>query len=84
MFAKVDQYSKKTVFLIKRKPNLGFVPSYFYLFIFLSFLCVCVHVCVFSRATPSAYGGSQARGPIGAVASSLLQSRSNSESKPCL
>ena len=29
------------------------------------------------RAAPTAYGGSQARGPIGAVATSLLQSHSN-------
>ena len=29
------------------------------------FRCVCV--CVFSRATPTAYGGSQARGLIGAL-----------------
>ena len=38
----------------------------------------------FSRATPAAYGGSQARGLIGAVAAGLRQSHSNSESKPCL
>ena len=38
----------------------------FYLFIF-----------VFSRAAPTAYGGSEARGLIGAVATSLCQSHSN-------
>ena len=38
----------------------SFVYFIFYLFIFYFF--------VFSRATPTAYGGSQARGPIGAVA----------------
>ena len=38
----------------------------------------------FSRATPVAYGGSQARGLIGAVATSLLQSHSNVGSKPHL
>jgi len=32
--------------------------------------CVCVCVCVF-RATPTAYGGSQARGLIGAATASL-------------
>ena len=31
-----------------------------------------------------AYGGSQARGPIGAVAASLGHSPSNLESEPCL
>ena len=38
----------------------------------------------FSRATPAAYGGSQARGPIGAVAISLCQSHSNAGSEPRL
>ena len=37
----------------------------------LSFTFVCVCVCVCFRATPSAYGGSQARGPIGTTAASL-------------
>ena len=45
--------------------------SYFYLF-------------VFSRAVPGAYGGSQARGLIGAVAAGLRQSHSNEGSKLCL
>ena len=45
----------------------------FLFFVFLSF-------CLF-RAAPMAYGGSQARGPIGAVATSLRQSQSNVESK---
>jgi len=35
---------------------------------------------VFSRATPSAYGGSQARGRIGAVVTGLCQSHSNAGS----
>ena len=42
-----------------------------FLFIFLSFYLV------FSRAAPSAYGGSQARGQIGAVAAGLYQSHSD-------
>ena len=33
------------------------------------------------RATPTAYGGSQARGPIGTVAAGLHQSHSNAGSK---
>ena len=37
-----------------------------------------------SWAALVAYGGSQARGPIGAVATGLRQSHSNAESKPCL
>ena len=40
--------------------------------------------CLFFRAAPEAYGGSQARGPIGAVAASLHHSHSNVGSKPCL
>ena len=38
----------------------------------------------FFRATPVAYGGSQARGRIGAVATGLRQSHSNAGSEPCL
>ena len=45
-------------------------PSLFYLL--YSFL-----VFAFSRAAPVAYGGAQARGPIGAVAASPSQSHSN-------
>ena len=51
---------------------------YFYLFIYL-FLSFCL-----LRAAPVAYGGSQARGLIGAVATSLHQSHSNAESEPHL
>ena len=42
--------------------------------------------CLFaiSWATPVAYGGSQARVPIGAVATGLRQSHSNAGSKPRL
>ena len=39
---------------------------------------------VFFRATPAAYGGSQAKGQIGAVAASLHHSYSNATSEPCL
>ena len=37
---------------------------------------------LFLWATPAAYGGSQARGPIGAVATSLCQSHNNTGSEP--
>ena len=50
-----------------------FVPSFFFS-VFLLFLW----------ATPMAYGGSQARGPIGAVATVLRQSHSIVGSKPHL
>ena len=38
---------------------------------------VCLLVFVFSRAAHEAYGGSQARGQIGATAAGLRQSHSN-------
>ena len=53
-----------------------------YIFKVHSFFFFCLPV--FSRATPVAYEGSQARGPVGAVAPGLRQSHSNAESKPCL
>ena len=43
------------------------------------FVCVCVF-----RATPSAYGSSQARGHIRTVATGLHHSHSNTRSEPCL
>ena len=46
------------------------------------FLFVCLFA--FSRAVPVAYGGSQARGLIGAVAIGLRQSHSNAGSEPHL
>ena len=48
-------------------------------------LNVCLFVCfLLLRTTLSAYGGFQARGPIGAVASGLHHSHSNAGSKPYL
>ena len=49
----------------------------FYLFIYFCLFA-------FSRATPAAYGGSQARDLIGDVATSLCHSHSNTGSKPNL
>ena len=53
------------------------VPSRPFLFFFFFFFA-------FSRAAPVAYGGSQARGLIRAVAAGLYHSHSNSGSEPCL
>ena len=53
--------------------NLGIFGIFFFV-LFLSFF----------RAAPVAYGGSQARGLIGAVAAGLCQSHSNARSKPRL
>ena len=38
----------------------------------------------FFRAAPMSYGGSQARGPVRAIAASLCHSHSNAESEPHL
>ena len=56
----------------------GFGFGFFCLFVF-----VCVFVLLF-RATPMAFGGSQARSLIGATAASLHHSHSNARSKPQL
>ena len=47
-----------------------------------SFFFFCLFV--FSGATPVAYGGSHARGPIGAVVASLHHSHSKARSEPRL
>ena len=57
---------------------LDFLPlviteSFFFFFFFFFFFCL-------FRAAYTAYGGSQARGPIGAVAAGLYQSHSNTGS----
>ena len=57
-------------------------PSFFFVFCLLSFV-VDVVVAI-SWAAPAAYGGSQARGPIGAIATGLRQSHSNAGSEPRL
>ena len=54
--------------------------SFIYLFIYLFILFYFIFF-AFSRATPAAYGGSQAGGLIGAVAAGLRQSYSNSGSE---
>ena len=51
----------------------------FYLFIYLFFGLFAV-----SWAAPTAYGGSQARGQMGAVAIGLCHIHSNARSEPCM
>jgi len=53
--------------------------TFLYSFFFFSFVFL-----LFLWAAPAAYGGSQARGPIGAVATGLRQSHSNVGSEPRL
>ena len=59
---------------------------YIYIFfcLFVVVVIVVVVVVAISWAAPAAYGGSQARGRIGAVATGLHQSHSNAGSEPCL
>ena len=53
-----------------------------FLFVFFFVFCLFVVVVVaISWAAPTAYGGSQARGLIGAVATGLRQSHSNAGSE---
>ena len=52
---------------------------YFILFYFVLFYFICPF-----KAIPMAYGGSQTRGPIRAVATNLCQNHSNAGSKPRL
>ena len=56
---------------------LGLTDADYCLFFFFVFL-------LFLWATPAAYGGSQVRGRIGAVATGLRQSHSNTGSEPHL
>ena len=69
-----DELKMYTVNLKQHFNGLFFIL--FYIFIFCLF--------AFSRAAPAAYGGSQARGPVGAVATGLRQSHSNAGSEPRL
>ena len=60
-------------------PNIFkcWLTLFIYLFIFFFFFFLL-------RAVPEAYGGSQARGPIGATAASLHHSHGNAGSELCL
>ena len=61
----------------KRRMILG-------MFLKLMFLLSLSLFFFFPRAASMAYGGSQARGSIRAIAAGLRQSHSNTRSKPCL
>ena len=66
-----------SLFLFCREVHLYHILILFiYLFIYCLFLS--------SRAAPAAYGGSQARGLIGAVATGLRHGQSSVGSEPCL
>ena len=57
---------------------------YFYFQILFHFIYLFILIFCLSRATPKAYGGSKDRGRIGAVATGLPHSHSNTKSKPHL
>ena len=62
-------------------PSIRFsCANFFHLYLFRFFLCVFF----LFRAAPAAYGGSQTRGPIGAVATCLRHSHSKARSEPHL
>ena len=63
--------------LVPSEYNLFFF--FFFFFVFCLFVVVIVVVAI-SWAAPAAYGGSQARGLIGAVAAGLCHSHSNARS----
>ena len=59
-------------------------PPHNILFIFFILYFLFVYLFAFSRAASVAYGGSQAKGQIGAIAAGLHQSHSNGGSEPRL
>ena len=77
--------SKNSATINKLKPLLIFArgESWRYLLMASLMIYLFIYFCLFisSRATPAAYGGSQARSLIRAVAASLRQSHSNDGSK---
>ena len=54
-----------------------------FILLIMEFFCCC-WLFAFSRAASMAYGGSQARGVFGALATGLPHSHSNAGSEPCL
>ena len=68
-------FKKCFIIDLEKKREHG-IPAFF--FFFLSFV-----FCLY-RAAPVAYGGSQARGQIGAIAAGLRHSHSNTGLELCL
>ena len=65
---------------VPKRRSAGLCSVTTFLFFFFCLLSFVVVVAI-SWAAPTAYGGSQARGPIGAVATGLCQSHSNAGSE---
>ena len=77
--SKADNYISHIILCGQKNPPvpLMHINSSHAPLVLVSFFCL-------FRAAPTAYGGSQAKGPIGATAISLCQSHSNARSEPCL
>ena len=60
---------------------IGTPKAYFFILFFLSFLFFVFFFLAISWPAPAAYGGSQARGQVRAVATGLRQSHSNAGSE---
>ena len=95
MILSIFSYARwPSICLLWRNVYLGLLPIFQLGFFFVVVVVVELHELfiyfvfffffVFSRAAPVVYGGSQARGPIGAVAAGLHHSHSNTGSEPCL
>ena len=67
-----------------RKLGDWFVLFYFIFYLFIYLFIYLLVFLPFLGPLPRAYGGSQARDPIGAIATVLPQSHSNAGSEPCL
>ena len=72
----IEQSVLNVSFRVRKKNKSQFFFLFFFFFFFGLF--------AFFRAAPVAHRGSQARGPIGAIATSLRQSHSNAGSEPRL
>ena len=64
--------------------GISLVSEVEHLFIFFFFIFFFFCLLPFLWAAPAAYGGSQARGQIGATAAGLHYSHSNTRSEQCL
>ena len=73
-------YHPNSSSLLKNSKVCHLLKGKYIVYLFLSFFCLFA----ISWDALTAYGGSQARGLIGAVAASLRQSHSNVGSEPCL
>ena len=67
----------RTFIMLRLRQTVTLKVAFFFFFLFLFLV-------FFWGAAPTAYGASQARGLIGAVAAGLHHSHSNARSEPCL